>query len=880
MTESVKEEYADLVHETQQRIFRWIGITTSLGISLLVLYTMVITPTLATSPKIIIWGLLSMLPPTAAMVYYHGILIRRILGRVRAFLEDDPDARDDAASALRLVLNFPLDMPLAGFVIWMIGGACAVAGGIAGSSFIPAWTEMILIYVGIISGAAVILLFQFYFFRKVLDPLTEVIIRKEPDVLDSQDEKAYRIPLERGLLFTTLALIILTLLFSTLAAYGQASGNLQDWIGSSYMSEVESIASGIESYDLADPVELERAMEICRASAVEGEREIYLLDGNDMQKNLLGGEFPYPPITTEVIRKNCKKSPNNTSYSFNPFGHSQIQVFKRIDQQKYGQQHSFFLVAGYPWGNYSYHLNRLLAVFLGLFVVLIAIASLTSIVASRDIARYVDRLANFTGDIAKGILHGEVFYHSNDEIGDLALSLRGMSRGLKEIVLRLVDTTDSLDQATSAISDAAQTVKDGARRQDSTVEETFTAMMEMNQNLQEIADNVQTLSSATEESSSSIFQLNASIGRINESVESLNKSISETSTSINQMTAALDQVADNVSSLSTITEETASSMSEMDAAIHEIETHTTETSSLGENVMRDAEVGARDVKRTTEGMHKIEEVIQHAHQVIDKLGERGEEIGKVVQVIDEVATQTNLLALNAAIIAAQAGEHGRSFGVVADEIKQLADRTAGSTREITQLVQGVQDESKQAVGAIGEGSRSVSDGVSLSEQASGALTKILESTQQAVERIKEIARTTMEQTSSTRQVSQAIEQVAEMVNQISIATQEQARGGAQILKATDQMKDSSLLVKRTTEEQIQGARLITKSIENITDMLANINASQQEQKKVSEQVMKLMEGIKGFSEASVNSAQKLSEVVGKLESQAQALREEVKRFKV
>ncbi len=880
MTEPGKREASMLVHEVQQRIFRWIGITTFLGISVLVLYAIVLTPILTGSPIILIWGLGVMALPTALMIGWHGIIIRRRLRKVQAFLEDDPDENVPAATALRLVLNFPVDMPALGFLIWVVGGLFAVAGGIIGASLIPAWTEMILIYIGILSGAGVIWLFQLYLFRQVLDPLAEAIIQKEPEILDAEEDRGYRIPLERGLLGTTLALILLTLLFSTLAGYRQASANLQDWIGKSFIPEVQGIASGLEFYDLTDPAELERAVEICRASALAGERAIYLLSAEDMRKNLLGGQLPFPPVTTGQIVKTCEKNPDRTGYSFNPFGLAEIHVYKRIDKKKHGNTHSFYLIVGYPWKNYRHHLNRLIWVFSGLFIILILIASVTAIVTARDIARSVGKLAQFTGDVAQGVIRDDVFYHVNDEIGDLALSLRNMGRSLKEIILRLKDAAQNLDQATSAISETAQTVDEGARRQDQSVDEALSAMMEMNLSLKEIADNVQTLSTAADESSSSVFEMSSSVSRIDESVDSLNRSINDTSTSINEMTVALNQVADNIGNLSAISEQTASSMSQMDAAIHEIETHTTETSSLGERVMGDAEAGARAVKRTTEGMHEIEQVIQNAQQVINRLGSRGEEIGRVVQVIDEVSTQTNLLALNAAIIAAQAGEHGRSFTVVADEIKQLAERTSGSVREITQLVQGVQEESRQAVGAIRDGSKSASEGVSLSEQASQALAKILESIQQAVGRIKEIARTTVEQTTSSRQVSQAIEQVAEMVNQISIATQEQSKGGALILKATEEMKDSSSLVKRITEDQLHGAKLITKSIENITDMLTNINSSQQDQKKVSEQVVRLIQGIKDISEASVMSAQKLGQVVKKLESQSLGLRNEVRRFKV
>ena len=123
-------------------------------------------------------------------------------------------------------------------------------------------------------------------------------------------------------------------------------------------------------------------------------------------------------------------------------------------------------------------------------------------------------------------------------------------------------------------------------------------------------------------------------------------------------------------------------------------------------MVKSAENGQAKVRQTIEGMNEIREATETAEQVIKSLGRRTKEIGAIVDVIDDVADETNLLALNAAIIAAQAGEHGRAFSVVADEIKDLADRVLASTKEIGTLISAVQEESGNAIGAIEKGTRS------------------------------------------------------------------------------------------------------------------------------------------------------------------------------
>src|SRR5690606_27616176 len=182
----------------------------------------------------------------------------------------------------------------------------------------------------------------------------------------------------------------------------------------------------------------------------------------------------------------------------------------------------------------------------------------------------------------------------------------------------------------------------------------------------------------------------------------------------------------------------------------------TAAAKLSEDVIRDAERGADAVKRTLEGIEEIRASSGTVGEVIRQLGNRIAAIDNILNVIDDVAEQTNLLALNAAIIAAQSGEHGRGFAVVADEIKDLAERTGASTKEIAELIRGVQEESKNAVVAIAKGERSVEVGVQLSQAAEHALAEIVQSAGKATEMVKAIAVATIEQSKGSRVVADAV----------------------------------------------------------------------------------------------------------------------------
>jgi methyl-accepting chemotaxis protein len=870
-----------VVKQAKKQIDAWIGILTVGGIGLLSLYSSVLIPTITGGLVLIAvsWAMI----PTLSMIALHVVYMNRRWKKADDFLAGQ-GADITAEDALQAMLDFPAVMPLFGLVIWAAGGAGAVFGSYWGTDWKLKASDAITLYIGIMAGAFIITIFQFYMWRHIIDPVVGLIVHRAPRVLDKK-LATRRTPLNKSLVLTLIPLIFLALFIAELAGYKQAANVLQNWVGESSLKEVEIYSGSVIWENLSDPDYRQSVVD--RLKDLESaNRKVYLIrqTGPKQYKDLIRNKdfFDiFPPVVIQQMDKlvNNPSNKKRLDYQFNPFG-PEVSVIQKITAGTGGNADTYYLIFGYPWKNYRPKLDYFIFISIALMGVVILLSVGVVWAISRDISEPIARLVEFTEQVGEGKIHSDVFFHANDEVGDLALSLRGMSSRLAEVLNRIQDAAGSLDQATSSIRQAVDSVKDGSRLQEQAVEDVSGAMSDMDTNIQSIADNVEVLSASAEESSSSIFQMGAAIKKINESVDILNQSISNVSSSINEMTAALDQVAENVGNLSALSEETASSMGEMDASIREIEQNAKDTANWSESVIRDAEEGVDAVLRVNEGMKSISNVVHAAQTVIERLGTKVEEIGKIVQVIDDVANQTNLLALNAAIIAAQAGEHGRGFAVVADEIKQLAERTSGSTREIHLLIRGVQQESREAVGAVEQGTRAVEDGVQLVEQASGSLAKIRESTQAATERVQEIAQTTVQQAESSRQVSKAIDQVADMINQISVATQQQSKGGSLILKATEEMKAASLQVKRNAEEQLQGSRLITKSIENITDMLYSINQAQQEQKKGSSQVVQLMDRIKVASQQGAEGGRRLADVVNALTQEAETLRQEIKRFQL
>lgn len=467
---------------------------------------------------------------------------------------------------------------------------------------------------------------------------------------------------------------------------------------------------------------------------------------------------------------------------------------------------------------------------------------------------------------------------TKDEIAELAADFNTMTEKLSEMVHQVSNSSTELGRVSVSLVEVSGTVMGAAEQQSSAVNETSTAMTQINASIKGVAIGVESLSQSASESSSSILEMAASVEEVAMSVATLAETVDEVGSAINQMAASIRQVGENADLLMEAASINSSSIIEMDSSIKAVEKNAMNTVTISEDVRKDAEIGKQAVDSTISGINAIKASSQITSEVIANLSQRAGDIGAILSVIDDVAAQTNLLALNAAIIAAQAGEHGKGFAVVAGEIKQLAERTSSSTRKISDVVNGVLEETGRAVTAIAQAEENIAQGETLSRKSGEALEKIVNGVQMATEQVNSIARATAEQSKGSKMIREATEQVTAMVRQIALSTKEQAEGSAMVLTAVERMKSMTDQVKNSTREQSNVGGFIAKSTENITEMIRQIKVACDEQNRGSEQIIPAVENIKGATESNLGAVKILGDTMTTLSVQISALQSEIDRF--
>src|SRR2546422_795218 len=387
-----------------------------------------------------------------------------------------------------------------------------------------------------------------------------------------------------------------------------------------------------------------------------------------------------------------------------------------------------------------------------------------------NMVSYLKEMATVSASIAEGELAVEIAPRSKrDTLGNAFVR---MSHGLRDLVRQVRDSASQVSAGSNQVAGASDESAKVSVQASSAIEEVTSTMHEMSINVQNVVKNTKVQAS----------------------------SVAETSASIDQMVTSIQRVADTAKVLLDISNRS----------------------------REEVQQGIAKMERATDGLNRTNTAIQTSAEIIGVLGRRADDIGKIIEVIDDLAEQTNLLALNAAIEAARAGEHGLGFAVVADEVRKLAEKSAQSTKEISDLIQSIQKEARKAVDNMDRSTGIVNDGLGLGQELNAALRKISNVVTEVYKFAQEIGAATNEQSHGSAQIARATTRLNEITHEINSAVEEQSSGAQAVVKAMERMRE---LVQQTTSgstELAASAEQMSKMSRDLLDSMDRFALEQME----------------------------------------------------
>ncbi len=472
--------------------------------------------------------------------------------------------------------------------------------------------------------------------------------------------------------------------------------------------------------------------------------------------------------------------------------------------------------------------------------------------------------------------HTEVY-----ELQALSETVQNVATHIKTLIRNIAGTTKTLSEMAETITRNSRKMSRSASQETEAMESAYASLDALNRSIQAIAQDTDSLLDAAERNADAVARMQSTHNDAERDTEALAESVQETASSIAEMTATIREISDGVSGLSKSSEELVSTIVEMDVSVRQVSKHAQESVRIAEQVAVDAsELGMMSVADTITGMDAIQEAVVKSEQIVKKLHERSEDIGRMLTVIREVSEQTELLSLNASILAAQAGENGKGFSVVASEIKALADRTSESTKEIARVIKAVQRDATEAVATIEEGKAKAERGKGLSIDAGEALKKILHSAGHSAEMAQKIEQSTREQSKGITMVRETVDYINGMIDQFRTAMQNQRTGSARIQNASEKINALTIQLKQAIGEQVSSGGQAAETGNIVIRRVRDIQEAAKKQENNSEQIVKAIDHIRRTTQDRVGISSELDASIRSMLEEQNQLQEMAAHYRL
>jgi methyl-accepting chemotaxis protein len=425
-------------------------------------------------------------------------------------------------------------------------------------------------------------------------------------------------------------------------------------------------------------------------------------------------------------------------------------------------------------------------------IIALGAALFVLLVVSKNIAEPVRALAKGAVDVVRGNLDVSVDIRTKNELGVLARNFNMMVASIGTGIEALQQEKESVEQK---VRDAVQEAEEQRAYLSNSVETMLDVMQEF-----AAGDLTVHLKAEREDAIGELYEgFNQAIDNIRQMLMQVTQAVQTTAAAASEISAATEELSASANEQKLQTREVAMEVAQVASATGQSASSAQTARTIAEASGNAAEEGSDIVTQTVTKIERIAVVVQTSAQTVEQLGRSSEEIGEILGVINKIADQTNLLALNAAIEAARAGEHGRGFAVVADEVRLLAEGTGKATKQIAVIVHRIQAETNNAVKTIQSGKSEVQSGIDLAQRANTALHDILSSSHKVSEVVQNIVVASQEQADTSIHTAERIQQMLFATNEAATGISQIARSATNLNTLTQDLRD---LVSRF---RLQGA---------------------------------------------------------------------------